>query len=48
MWNDAAHTASTWRDTDSFGFGGGQAILVQGETLIGGSDPCKDGYAAGL
>ena len=30
-----------------FGFGGGQAILVSGEALIGGSDPRKDGYAAG-
>lgn len=29
-------------------FGGAQAILVQGEALLGGSDPRKDGYAAGL
>jgi gamma-glutamyltranspeptidase/glutathione hydrolase len=29
-------------------FGGGQAILVEGETLVGGSDPRKDGYAAGF
>ena len=35
------------RDTDTFGFGGGQAIVVGGEALIGGSDPRKDGYAAG-
>jgi gamma-glutamyltranspeptidase/glutathione hydrolase len=28
-------------------FGGGQVILVEGETLVGGSDPRKDGYAAG-
>jgi gamma-glutamyltranspeptidase/glutathione hydrolase len=35
------------RDPDTFGFGGGQAILVQGDALIGGSDPRKDGYAAG-
>ena len=28
-------------------FGGGQAILVEGEALIGGSDPRKDGYAGG-
>jgi gamma-glutamyltranspeptidase/glutathione hydrolase len=34
-------------DPDTFGFGGGQAILVQGDALIGGSDPRKDGYAAG-
>lgn len=30
------------------GFGGGQAILVQGDVLVGGSDPRKDGYAAGF
>ena len=36
------------RETDTFGFGGGQAILVQGEALVGGSDPRKDGYAAGI
>jgi gamma-glutamyltranspeptidase / glutathione hydrolase len=29
-------------------FGGGQAILVEGETLVGGSDSRKDGYAAGF
>lgn len=29
-------------------FGGAQAILVQGEALLGGSDPRKDGYAAGF
>ncbi len=33
---------------DTPSFGGGQAILVEGETLVGGSDPRKDGYAAGL
>jgi gamma-glutamyltranspeptidase/glutathione hydrolase len=36
------------RDDDTFGFGGGQAIVVDGEALLGGSDPRKDGYAAGL
>lgn len=36
------------RDPDTFGFGGGQAILVTGEALVGGSDSRKDGYAAGL
>jgi Gamma-glutamyltranspeptidase len=35
-------------DEDTFGFGGGQAILVDGEALVGGSDPRKDGYAAGF
>jgi gamma-glutamyltranspeptidase/glutathione hydrolase len=36
------------RDDDTFGFGGGQAIIVDGDALLGGSDPRKDGYAAGL
>ena len=35
-------------DPDTFGFGGGQAIVVDGDALLGGSDPRKDGYAAGL
>ncbi len=34
-------------DPDTFGYGGGQAILVEGDSLVGGSDPRKDGYAAG-
>jgi gamma-glutamyltranspeptidase/glutathione hydrolase len=38
----------TIRDTDTSAFGGGQAILVIGEALVGGSDPRKDGYAAGF
>src|SRR5262245_22175774 len=38
----------TVRETDTYTFGGGQAILVQGEALVGGSDPRKDGYAAGF
>ena len=29
-------------------FGGGQAILVDGDLLVGGSDARKDGYAAGF
>jgi hypothetical protein len=29
-------------------FGAGQAILVSGETLVGGCDARKDGYAAGF
>lgn len=36
------------RDTDTFAFGGGQAILVQRDALVGGSDQRKDGYAAGI
>ncbi len=35
-------------DDDVFRFGGGQAILLAGDALVGGSDPRKDGYAAGL
>jgi gamma-glutamyltranspeptidase/glutathione hydrolase len=35
-------------DTDTSGFGGGQAILVEDGVLTGGSDPRKDGYAVGL
>ncbi len=38
---------STVRDPDVSRFGGGQAILLSGEALLGGSDPRKDGYAAG-
>lgn len=38
----------TVRETDTYGFGGGQAILVSGDALVGGSDPRKDGYAAGI
>ena len=34
------------RDTSTFG--GGQAILAEGDALFGGSDPRKDGYAAGF
>jgi gamma-glutamyltranspeptidase/glutathione hydrolase len=37
----------TVRDPDTPAFGGGQAIIVSGEALVGGSDPRKDGYAAG-
>jgi gamma-glutamyltranspeptidase/glutathione hydrolase len=35
-------------DPELYTFGGGQAILVQDEALVGGSDPRKDGYAAGF
>jgi gamma-glutamyltranspeptidase/glutathione hydrolase len=38
----------TVRETDTYAFGGGQAIVVSGEALVGGSDPRKDGYAAGF
>jgi gamma-glutamyltranspeptidase/glutathione hydrolase len=36
------------REPETSGFGGGQAILVRGDALVGGSDPRKDGYAAGF
>jgi gamma-glutamyltranspeptidase/glutathione hydrolase len=36
------------KEPDTFAFGGGQAILVEGDALVGGSDQRKDGYAAGL
>jgi gamma-glutamyltranspeptidase / glutathione hydrolase len=36
-----------WRDPDPASYGGGQAILVRGESLWGGSEPRKDGQAAG-
>jgi gamma-glutamyltranspeptidase/glutathione hydrolase len=35
------------RDPVAEGFGGGQVIVVDGDCLAGGSDPRKDGYAAG-
>jgi gamma-glutamyltranspeptidase len=37
----------TVRETNAGYFGGGQAILVSGDVLVGGSDPRKDGYAGG-
>jgi gamma-glutamyltranspeptidase / glutathione hydrolase len=36
-----------WRDPDPASYGGGQIILVDGESLWGGSEPRKDGQAAG-
>ncbi len=36
------------RSDDIGEFGGGQAILVEGDVLVGGSDARKDGYAAGF
>ncbi|MGH3118237.1 MAG: gamma-glutamyltransferase family protein [Gaiellales bacterium] len=38
----------TVREPNTGYFGGGQAILVARDALIGGSDPRKDGYAGGL
>ncbi len=39
---------TTVREPNTGYFGGGQAILVVGDALVGGSDPRKDGYAGGL
>jgi gamma-glutamyltranspeptidase / glutathione hydrolase len=35
------------RDSNLASFGGGQAIILEGDALVGGSDQRKDGYAAG-
>jgi len=35
------------RDADPGGYGGAQLILVDGDALVGGSEPRKDGQAAG-
>jgi gamma-glutamyltranspeptidase/glutathione hydrolase len=52
LWDRAAELEQlgyqVTRDDDTFGFGGGQAIVLDGDALLGGSDPRKDGYAAGL
>ena len=36
------------RERNTFEFGGGQAIMVDGDALLGGSDPRKDGYAGAI
>ena len=36
------------RSREVSSFGGGQAIFVAGEALVGGSDARKDGFAAGV
>jgi gamma-glutamyltranspeptidase/glutathione hydrolase len=52
LWPEAERLeASGYRvrlDSDLASFGGGQAILLEGDALVGGSDPRKDGYAGGL
>jgi gamma-glutamyltranspeptidase/glutathione hydrolase len=52
LWERAAELERlgfrTERETATFMFGGGQAVLVRGDALVGGSDPRKDGYAAGI
>jgi gamma-glutamyltranspeptidase/glutathione hydrolase len=39
---------TTVREPGASCFGGGQAILVVDNALVGGSDPRKDGYAGGI
>ena len=52
LWSRAAEIDSLGlravRSADARLFGGGQAIVVEGGVLLGGSDGRKDGYAAGL
>ena len=36
-----------WRDPEPTSYGGGQAIMLRGDDLVGGSDTRKDGLAAG-
>jgi gamma-glutamyltranspeptidase / glutathione hydrolase len=36
-----------WRDPEPTSYGGGQAIMLRGDELVGGSEPRKDGLAAG-
>ena len=44
-WSAAA--TAIWRDGDRPRYGGGQAIMLRGDELVGGSEPRKDGLAAG-
>jgi gamma-glutamyltranspeptidase/glutathione hydrolase len=48
LWHLAPEVPGAVRETGDAVFGGGQAILVAGDVLVGGSDRRKDGYAGGL
>jgi gamma-glutamyltranspeptidase / glutathione hydrolase len=48
LWERADEIPGAVRERDVLRFGGGQAILVEGGVLVGGSDSRKDGYAAGF
>jgi gamma-glutamyltranspeptidase / glutathione hydrolase len=52
LWDSAPHIEALGlrvaAETDSSVFGGGQAIVVKDDVLLGGSDSRKDGYAAGF
>jgi gamma-glutamyltranspeptidase / glutathione hydrolase len=51
-WDQAAEVESLGLtpvlSSDTTIFGGGQAILARGESLVGGSDSRRDGHAAGM
>ena len=48
LWEQAINIPGGRAEADAVLFGGGQAILVEGDGLIGGSDRRKDGYAGGI
>jgi gamma-glutamyltranspeptidase/glutathione hydrolase len=48
LWERAAELPNARPETDTRLFGAGQAILVEGEELVGGADRRKDGSAVGL
>jgi gamma-glutamyltranspeptidase/glutathione hydrolase len=52
LWDAAAELErdgfTVVRDEDTLSFGGGQAITRTETRLVGGSEPRKDGYAAGF
>jgi len=52
LWDRAGELAGLGHrvicDQEITPFGGGQAILVEGDALLGGSDARKDGYAGGI
>jgi gamma-glutamyltranspeptidase/glutathione hydrolase len=47
LWGRAAELTGAVCEEGPAGFGAGQAILVAGDALIGGSDHRRDGFAAG-
>jgi gamma-glutamyltranspeptidase/glutathione hydrolase len=48
LWDRAPELPGARPETDTRLFGAGQAILVEGDALLGAADRRKDGYAAGL
>jgi gamma-glutamyltranspeptidase/glutathione hydrolase len=51
LWSEASELEAAGEqvvlDVDTAGFGGGQMILLDGDGLVGGTDPRKDGCALG-